>query len=158
MIVEFQERRAEEAMEGRDGMDADEAALERADAEGLVKGAKDAIVAFKKLYDNGWENIDNRALGHVRFSPSIKPGAGSNKYTRDYALVEIDSSKMNTANNVSQPQEPPHLQKPDQLPLQGPGYCPRRRDALSYHLGPERRSVPHCHEARQYHWSDHRPR
>ena len=47
---------------------------------------------------------------------------------------------------------------PDQPPLQGPGYRPGRRDALSYHLGPERRSVLHCHKARQYHWSDHRPR
>ena len=42
----------EEAVEGRDGMDVDEAALGRADAEGLVKDAKDAIVAFKKLYDD----------------------------------------------------------------------------------------------------------
>ena len=68
-------------------MDADEAALERADAEGLVKDAKDVIVAFKKLYDDvgkGWANIDNHILGHVRFSPSTKPGAGSNRYTRDY--------------------------------------------------------------------------
>ena len=100
MIVDFQERRAKEAVEGHDGMDADEAALERTDAERLVKGAKDAIVAFKKLYDDvkkGWANIDNRILGYVRFSPSIKLGAGSNKYTRDYALVEIDSSKIDAA-------------------------------------------------------------
>ena len=65
-------------------MDADEAALERADAEGLMKEAKDAIVAFKELYDDaekGWASIDNRILGHVRFSPAIKPGVGSNRYT-----------------------------------------------------------------------------
>ena len=37
---------------------------------------------------------------------------------------------------------------PDQPPLRGSGYRPGRRDALSYHLGPERRSVLHCHEAR----------
>ena len=56
---------------------------------------------FKKLYDDvekGKANIDNRVLGHVRFSPSIKPSAGSNRYTQDYALVEIDRSKMDTAN------------------------------------------------------------
>ena len=46
----------------------------------------------------GLGNIDHRVLGHVRFSPSIKPRAGSNKYTRDYALVEIDRSRMDTAN------------------------------------------------------------
>ena len=40
--VEFQERHAE-AVEGRDGMDVKDSALERANAEGLVKGAKDAI-------------------------------------------------------------------------------------------------------------------
>ena len=82
-------------------MDADEAALERADAEGLVKEAKDAIVAFKKLYhdvEKGKANIDNRVIGHVRFSPSIKYGAGSNRYTRDYALVGTNRSKMDTAN------------------------------------------------------------
>ena len=38
-------------------MDADEAALERADAEGLRKEAKNAIVAFKKLYDRRREGL-----------------------------------------------------------------------------------------------------
>ena len=33
-------------------MDADKAALERADAEGLVKEAKDAIWLSKKLYED----------------------------------------------------------------------------------------------------------
>ena len=35
---------------------------------------------FKKLYDDvekGKANIDNPVLGHVRFSPAIKPGMGS---------------------------------------------------------------------------------
>ena len=52
-------------------MDADEAAWESADAEGFVKEAKEAVVAFEKLHDNvdkGWENIDSRLLGQVRFS------------------------------------------------------------------------------------------
>ena len=56
---------------------------------------------FKKLYDDvekGRAIIDNHVLGQVRFSPSIKPRAGSNKYTRDYALIEIDRFKMDIAN------------------------------------------------------------
>ena len=160
---------------------------------------------FKKLYDDvekGKANIDNRVLGHVRFSPSIKPRAGSNKCTRDYALVEIGRSRMDSANftgnviNFSTQIASDELTRllfpnpknrhtfeysgknqqrtqavfnalfptamsyeiPDQPPLQGPGYRPGRRDALSCHVGPERRSVLHRHEARQYHWSDRRPR
>jgi hypothetical protein len=100
MIIEFQERLAEEAVEGHYMMDAHEAALERADAEGIVKKAKEAIVAFKKLLDDvekGWENIDNRVLGHIRFTPSLELSSGPNKYTRDYALVEIDRSKIDAA-------------------------------------------------------------
>ncbi|KAL6301212.1 hypothetical protein BKA93DRAFT_828484 [Sparassis latifolia] len=100
MILEFQERRVKEAVEGHDGMDADDAARVRANAEGLVKEAKEAIVAFKKLCDDvekDWANIDNRLLGYVRFSPPIELGAGQNKYTQDYALVEIDSSKIDAA-------------------------------------------------------------
>ena len=84
IAVEFRERHAEEAVEGRDGMDAKDSALEHADAEGLVKEAKDAIWLSKKLYEDvekGWANIDNRVLSHVNFSPAIKPGVGSNRYT-----------------------------------------------------------------------------
>ena len=66
MVVELQERRAEEAVEGHDGMDADEAALERADAEGLMKGAKDAVVAFKKLYDDvEKDSAENPTIGEM---------------------------------------------------------------------------------------------
>ena len=100
MIAEFHKRRVKEAIEGHDGMDADEAARERVNAEVLVKGAKEAVVAFKKLYDHverDWANIDNRLLGYVRFSPPIELGAGQNKYTHDYALVEIDGSKIDAA-------------------------------------------------------------
>ena len=54
MIVEFQERHAEEAVEGRDRMDSKDSALERADAEGLVtrEGGKGCDLAFKKLYED----------------------------------------------------------------------------------------------------------
>ncbi|GBE88164.1 predicted protein [Sparassis crispa] len=83
MILEFQERRVKEAVEGHDGMDADEAARVRANAEGLVKEAKEAIVAFKKLCDDAT-------------SASPLP-SNLVKYTQDYALVEIDSSKIDAA-------------------------------------------------------------
>jgi hypothetical protein len=55
MVHEFQERPIKEAVEGHDGMDAEEAARERANGEGLVKEAKKAIVAFKKLHNE----VDN---------------------------------------------------------------------------------------------------
>ena len=86
MIVEFQERHVEEAVEGRDRMDAKDSALERADAEGLVtrEGGEGCDLTFKILneyVEKGWANIDNRVLSHVHFSPAVKPGVGSNKYT-----------------------------------------------------------------------------
>jgi hypothetical protein len=86
MVLEFQEMPIKEAVEGHDGMDAEEAARERADAEGLVKETKEVIVAFKKLHDEvdkGWANIDRRFLGHVRFSlPSnLVPARTSTSWT-----------------------------------------------------------------------------
>jgi hypothetical protein len=53
-----------------------------------------------ELHDNvqkDWANIDNRILGHVRFSPPIKLSAGPHKYIQDYALVEIEPSKIDAA-------------------------------------------------------------
>ncbi|RPA94248.1 hypothetical protein L873DRAFT_1702188, partial [Choiromyces venosus 120613-1] len=99
--IEFEERRAKEAAEGDNGMDIDEAMEEHADAERLITEAKDATVAFEKLYDDvvkGWSNIENRVLGFVVFSPPIEIRAGPNNYTQDYALIRIDSSKIDAAN------------------------------------------------------------
>ena len=67
------------------------------DATRRVEEAKDAVDTLKKLRDDvekGWTAIDNRILGHVRFSPPIKTGAGVNQYTEDYALIELDRSKF----------------------------------------------------------------
>ncbi|RPA93384.1 hypothetical protein L873DRAFT_1815937 [Choiromyces venosus 120613-1] len=100
VIIEFQERRAKEAREGDNGMDGYVAVREHSDAKRLIKEAKDAIVAFEKLYDDvvkDWSKIENRVLGFVIFSPPIEISDGPNKYTQDYALVKVDSSKIDAA-------------------------------------------------------------
>ena len=100
--LDVYERRVKNAVEGGGmiPMTPDQAAMERADAERLVKEAKEAIVAFKKLHDDvekGWAKIGDRVLGHVRFSPPLKTSAGPSKYTEDYALIEIDPSKIDAS-------------------------------------------------------------
>ncbi|RPB00457.1 hypothetical protein L873DRAFT_1827625 [Choiromyces venosus 120613-1] len=100
IIVEFHERRVKETVEDHDGRDVEDIVRKYAAVEKLVKEVEDAIVAFKKLYDDvekDWGNIDNRILGYVRFSRSIEVGTCPNGYTQDYALIKIYSSKIDAA-------------------------------------------------------------
>ncbi len=48
MIIKFKKRCAKKAIKGYNGIDIDKAVVEHADAERLMKGAKNAIMAFKK--------------------------------------------------------------------------------------------------------------
>lgn len=121
IIIDFQERLANDAMEG-DEMDVEEAVEEYEAAKKNVEEAKKTRVALEKLYnevEKGWSKIDNRVLGYVQFSPPIKlnavgpsigpavgPAVGPTiesapshqKFTQDYALIRIDKSKIDARN------------------------------------------------------------
>ncbi|CUS13998.1 unnamed protein product [Tuber aestivum] len=62
-----------------------------------LKEAMDASEALRKLHvevAQNWSNLENRIIGHLRFSPVLKYGAGEKRYTQDFALIEIDQSKI----------------------------------------------------------------
>jgi hypothetical protein len=51
----------------------------------------------KLLHDvtTHWASPESRVIGHVVFSPSISFGFGNEQYTDDWALIEMDQSKLN---------------------------------------------------------------
>ena len=55
---------------------------------------------FYKDVSTHWSDPDSRLLGHVILSPTIKLGAGNSSegYTEDWAVIEIDSSKVDASN------------------------------------------------------------
>ncbi|KIK65005.1 hypothetical protein GYMLUDRAFT_82987 [Collybiopsis luxurians FD-317 M1] len=84
------------AVEGRDG-----AVAKRAQT-GLDEAneAKKELGAFEQYVKSHWAALDNRVLGHVTLSPPIKHGVGSSRegYTEDWAVIEIDTSKIDASN------------------------------------------------------------
>ncbi|CUS06751.1 unnamed protein product [Tuber aestivum] len=74
-----------------------EAIKQRAYQENTLKRAEDAIVALRKLHKEvakSWSNLENRIIGQLLFSPVLKYGAGEEKCTQDFALIEVDQSKI----------------------------------------------------------------
>ncbi|KAI6006447.1 hypothetical protein EDC04DRAFT_3123797 [Pisolithus marmoratus] len=64
----------------------------------LVK-AKEAMKQLKTFYkevSTHWTTSENRVLGHVILSPPIN--VGSEGYTEDWAVIEIDASKIDASN------------------------------------------------------------
>ncbi|CAA7263668.1 unnamed protein product [Cyclocybe aegerita] len=82
-------------LEGRDDPAANEA-RERVQYE--VHAAKRAIEELNAFYQNvatQWATPESRVLGHVVLSPPINAGEG---YTEDWAIIEIDTSKVDASN------------------------------------------------------------
>jgi len=68
-----------------------------------VKRAKRKIEALEELradVSENWKSRENRILGHVVLSPPICPGVGEEEFTEDWAVIEIDSSKIDSTNFV----------------------------------------------------------
>jgi hypothetical protein len=66
----------------------------------LLGKASKAIKVLEKLHDEvkkEWSQPTQRVLGHIVRSPPITPGAGTEGFTEDYAIVELDSSKIKNA-------------------------------------------------------------
>jgi hypothetical protein len=45
-----------------------------------------------------WVSPDKRVLGHIIYSPPIELGFGTRKYTQDFAVIDIDVSKIDATN------------------------------------------------------------
>ncbi|KAF8330226.1 hypothetical protein F5887DRAFT_1081921 [Amanita rubescens] len=66
----------------------------------LLDKTKKAIKVLQKFHEdvtNEWIEPNQRILGHVIHSPPITLGAGTAGFTEDYAILELDSSKIEKA-------------------------------------------------------------
>ncbi|TFY71083.1 hypothetical protein EVG20_g1921 [Dentipellis fragilis] len=95
----YQEQRIERA-EGSDNPRA-KTVLKDAQRElDLVREAIEGLNALSQDISRDWTTPENRILGHVVLSPPISFGVGSSSegYTEDWAVVEIDASKIDASN------------------------------------------------------------
>ncbi|CUS06788.1 unnamed protein product [Tuber aestivum] len=75
----------------------EEAILQQTYQDNTLKAAGNEIEALGGLREEvakTWSDLDNRIIGHLSFSPVLKYGAGEEGYTQDFALIEIDQSKI----------------------------------------------------------------
>ena len=78
-------------------MNDESAEKERKHAQGLLDKARESVAALAAFYRElsvNWATEQSRILGHVVFSPPIVVGAGTEQYTQDVAVIEIDASKI----------------------------------------------------------------
>ncbi|KAI1788973.1 hypothetical protein LXA43DRAFT_1096856, partial [Ganoderma leucocontextum] len=95
---QIQKLQAREADEDED--DTEETRGELKKTRRLLDEANEAIEALEKFHDEvqkKWSQPSQRVLGHIVRSPPITPGAGTEGFTEDYAVVELDSSKIEKA-------------------------------------------------------------
>ncbi|KAL5480626.1 hypothetical protein ACEPAI_1897 [Sanghuangporus weigelae] len=63
-----------------------------------VKEAMEALNIFYEDVSTRWASPDKRVLGHVIYSPPIELGFGTEQCTQDFAVIEIDLSKIDATN------------------------------------------------------------
>jgi hypothetical protein len=76
---------------------------ERNEVEPQLRKAKNAIGELKTFKDdvsNNWTKREDRVLGHVVLSPPISLNVGETGYTEDWAVIEIDESRLDSTNFV----------------------------------------------------------
>jgi len=53
-----------------------------------------AVLQFHGETTRDWSDEDQRVLGHIAYSPPITVGTGTESYTEDWALIELDRNKI----------------------------------------------------------------
>ncbi|KIM73605.1 hypothetical protein PILCRDRAFT_828987 [Piloderma croceum F 1598] len=99
IIIEQLERRLEDAKR----MDEEDAEAERNHVLPQLEEARKAIGALEKFHadvSKDWKKQENRILGYVVLSPPIGLGVGEEGFTEDWAVIEIDDSKVDSTNFV----------------------------------------------------------
>jgi hypothetical protein len=85
---------------GEDQDDIEEATGELKKTQRLLDEANEAMEALEKFHNEvkkDWSEPSQRVLGHIVYSPRITLGVGTEGFTEDYAVVELDSSKIEKA-------------------------------------------------------------
>ena len=99
IIIEQLERRLEDAKR----MDEEDTEAERNHVLPQLEEARKAIGALEKFHadvSKDWKTQENRILGYVVLSPPIGLGVGEEGFTEDWAVIEIDDSKVDSTNFV----------------------------------------------------------
>ena len=103
IMVEHHERQIEKlraTKAGEDEEDVEKARKQLKKAQWLLDDAREAIKALEKFHGEvkkEWSKPSQRILGHIACSPPVTPGAGMEGFTEDYAVVELDISKIKNA-------------------------------------------------------------
>lgn len=98
--AEVEALRMEERFKWRDAVHPEEP-WPRETAQWELDMARAAIPKLKALYHDvstHWTTPESRVLGHVVLSPPLDFGVGSEGYTEDWAVIEVDPSKVNASN------------------------------------------------------------
>ncbi|KAF8638736.1 hypothetical protein AX16_010459 [Volvariella volvacea WC 439] len=97
IIIKQLERRLEVAEQ----MGKEDAEAERDEIQPQLNKARKAIGDLKTFLTNvsrDWRERKNRVLGHVVLSPPIGLDVGEEGFTEDWAVIEIDKSKLDSTN------------------------------------------------------------
>ncbi|THV02724.1 hypothetical protein K435DRAFT_836237 [Dendrothele bispora CBS 962.96] len=73
----------------------------RQKAQFALEEAKEAVEELKTFYQDvstQWATPESRVLGHVVLSPPISVNVGGEGYTEDWAVIEVDASKVDSSN------------------------------------------------------------
>ena len=79
------------------GREDDEAVVAREDAQNVIKNAEakvKVLTDFHKLLSKDWSADASRIIGCVTYSPPIAIGAGTEQYTQDVAVINVDTTKI----------------------------------------------------------------
>lgn len=97
---EWQIEKLQARVVGEDKEDVEKATKQLEKAQRLLRDAREAVHALEEFYEESkkkWSKPSRRVLGHIARSPPITLGAGTEGFTEDYAVVELDSSKIKGA-------------------------------------------------------------
>ena len=89
-------------LEDAEQMDEEDAKAERNQLLPQLAEARKAIGALEafRVDSRAWKKQENRVLGHVILSPPIGVDVGEDGFTEDWAVIEIDNSKVDSTNFV----------------------------------------------------------
>lgn len=93
----------EKRLEAAKQLEAKYAEVEREGVDWQLKGAKRAIEVLQKFLPDAtrdWKDRKNRIIGHVVLSPPIAFNVGDDGFTEDWAVIEVDASKIDPSNFV----------------------------------------------------------
>ena len=98
-LIDYLERRLRHAEQ----LNESEAKSEKKQVPFLLEQAKKALGALEEFLvdvSGNWKKQENRILGYVALSPPIGLNVGEEGFTEDWAVIEIDRSKVDLTNFV----------------------------------------------------------